>query len=76
MLKIGAVWPKEKNGKEYLSGQISLDCGVTLTDGLNILLFKPREDRERGPIYEVFVSKPRPRTDAPPAKDDDDNIPF
>ena len=77
MIKVGALWPKEKNGKEYLSGQITVDCPVMLTEGLNILCFKPREAHDRGPIYEVFVSKPKPKTDAPASKQDDDlGIPF
>lgn len=65
MMKIGAVWQKEKNGKEYLSGPIQIDADVVLKDGLQILLFPPREARENGPAYEVLISKPKPKTDAP-----------
>lgn len=65
MIKIGAIWLKEKDGKEYGSGRVELDAAVTLTDGLNLLFFKPREARENGPAYEVFVAKPRPKTDSP-----------
>lgn len=80
MIKIGAVWQKDKNGKEYLSGKIDLDAGVIITEGLNILMFRPREARENGPAWEVFVSKPKPQgetnsTATSSAKGGDD-IPF
>ena len=80
MIKIGAVWAKDKDGKEYLSGKIDLDAPVLLTEGLNILLFKPRETRENGPSWEVFVSKPKTQAgttgNAATAKRHDDDIPF
>ena len=77
MIKIGAVWMKEKGGKDYGSGRIELDAPVTLTDGLNVLLFLPREPSDNGPAWEVFVSKPKPQADTPaPSKRQDDDIPF
>ncbi len=78
MIKIGAVWAKDKNGKQYFSGKIDLDAGVILTEGLNILMFQPREARENGPAWEVFVSKPKPQTEtnSKPSTRDDDGIPF
>ena len=75
MIKIGAVWTKDKDGKSYMSGKADIDTPILLTEGLNILLFKPREARENGPAYEVFVSKPKPQSDAP-AKRNEDEIPF
>jgi hypothetical protein len=80
MIKIGAIWMKDKDGKNYGSGRVELDTPITLAEGLNILLFKPREARENGPTYEVFVSKPKPKDEtdyrANPPKKSDDNIPF
>lgn len=80
MIKIGAIWMKDKDGKNYGSGRVELDTPITLAEGLNILLFKPREDRENGPAWEVFVSKPKPK-DEPDyrvnwSRKSDDSIPF
>ena len=72
MIKVGAIWMKEKDGKTYGSGSISVDAPLTIAEGLNILLFKPREARQNGPDWEVFVSKPKPRDDAPKGRADDE----
>lgn len=76
MMKVGAVWAKEKDGRPYLSGPIQLDADVVLRDGQQIVLFPPREARDNGPAWEVLISKPKPKTDAAPAKKTDDDIPF
>lgn len=76
MQKVGAVWMKEKDGKEFLSGKISLDADIVLRDGLSLLLFRPREARERSPNYEVFISKPLPKNESSTTSSDDPDIPF
>lgn len=79
MVKIGAVWAKSKDGKDYLSGRIELDADVVLKDGLSILGFRPRTERDNGPAWEVFVSRPKPQgetSNAKSGKGDDGDIPF
>lgn len=78
MVKIGAIWSKEKDGKVYMSGKVELDTPLLLTEGLNLLCFKPLKERENGPAFEVFVSKPKPQ-DQPArgrSEADDDSVPF
>jgi len=62
MIKIGAVWKYEKDdGTAYYSGRIDLDAPLLLSNENSILLFKNKSDHEKSPLFDVLISKPRPK---------------
>jgi len=62
MIKIGAVWQyKKDDGTAYYSGRIDLDAPILLSNENSILLFKNKSDHEKSPLFDVLISKPRPK---------------
>ena len=62
MIKIGALWRYEKDdGTVHYSGRIDLDAPILLSNENTILLFKNKSDHEKSPLFDVLISKPRPK---------------
>ena len=65
MIKIGAVWKYEKDdGTAYYSGRIDVECPIILSNENSILLFKNKSDHEKSPLFDVLISKQRPKEGA------------
>jgi len=61
MIKIGAVWKKEKEGKVFYSGRVDMPCSIILDGETNILIFQNKSDHEQSPDFDILISKPRPK---------------
>lgn len=60
MLKIGALWKREKDdGTVYFSGKVDIPVSITLAPGTSLLLFKNRSEHEQSPTLDVFVAEPQ-----------------
>lgn len=57
MLKIGAVWKREKEDKIYFTGKVDIPVPVILNPGVSILLFKNRSEHEKSPTFDVFIAE-------------------
>lgn len=71
---IGALWAREKDGKEYFTGTIQVGENV-----LEIVVFKNsyKKEGERTPDWRIYPSRPRPDAANGPTEDiDASSIPF
>ena len=57
MIKIGAVWKREKDGKTYFTGRVDLPVPVILNPEMSILLFKNKSEHEKSPALDVFIAE-------------------
>jgi hypothetical protein len=63
MIKIGAVWRKEKEGKVFYSGKVDMPCSIILDGETSILIFQNKSDHEQSPDFDVLISKPKQKSE-------------
>ena len=64
MIKIGAVWRKEKDGNVFYSGRVDMPCPIILDGDTNLLIFKNKSDHEQSPDFDILISKPKAKEGA------------
>jgi len=63
MIKIGAVWKKEKEGKVFYSGRIDMPCSIILDSETSIFIFPNKSEHEQSPDFDILISKSKPKNE-------------
>jgi len=63
MIKIGAVWKKEKEGKVFYSGRVDMPCSIILDNETSILIFQNKSEHEQSPDFDILISKSKPKSE-------------
>jgi len=63
MIKIGALWKREKDGSVFFSGQIDTPCPIILNPETSVLLFKNKSEHEKSPYFDILIAENRKQND-------------
>ena len=66
MLKIGALWRREKkddegNTKVFFSGNFDIPCPMLIDKNTSIICFKNKSEHEKAPALDIFIAENKPK---------------